>query len=85
MIGVKYEFTYEIIIKLLNGMKIREYTVPSEVQFESYDDLFEILRLSFDMYPEEYDRLKNNVIEYFKENVKGNKFIIDQKIIEVIK
>ena len=83
MINSEYEFTYDNLLKLLEGKKIREYTFPSIIKFNSYEELFEILRLSFDMYPEKYEKLKDKIISYFKENLKGNQFIIDQKIIEV--
>jgi len=83
MVGVKYRFTYDDLIKLLSRRKFREYTLPSVIKFDSCEKLFETLRLSFDSYPDEYERMKDMVIKYFKENLRGNKFIIDQKIIEV--
>jgi hypothetical protein len=73
------------LLKLLEGNKIREYTFPSVIKFNSYEELFEILRLSFDLYPKEYEKLKDKIVGYFRENLKGNQFIIDQKIIEVTK
>ncbi len=85
MIDSEYEFTYDNLLKLLEGKKIREYTFPSVINFNSYEELFEILRLTFDLYPEEYEKLKYKIIGYFKKNLKGNQFIIDQKIIEVTK
>jgi len=85
LIGSKYIFTYDSLLKLLTGEKHREYTVPSTILFADYEDLFITLKLSFDTYPEEYESLKSRVIEYLKKQVKGNKFIIDQKIIEVMK
>jgi SAM-dependent methyltransferase len=85
MINSKYEFTYDGLLKLLEGNKIREYTFPSVIKFNSYEELFEILRLSFDLYPKEYEKLKDKIVGYFRENLKGNQFIIDQKIIEVTK
>ena len=85
MVNSEYEFTYDNLLKILEGKKIREYTFPSVINFNSYEELFEILRLSFDLYPKEYEKLKDKIISYFKENIKGNQFIIDQKIIEVTK
>jgi len=85
MVKEKYKFTYDELMTLLKNKKIREYTLPSSVYFSTYEDLFETLRISFDNYPNEYQRLKDKIISYFKENIKGNKFVIDQKIIEVSK
>jgi len=85
MIGEKYHFTYDELINTLKGRIIKEYTRPSKIKFSSYEDLFETLRISFDNYAKEYQDHKKDFLEYFKENVKGNYFIIDQKIIEVRK
>ncbi len=85
LIGKKYSFTYDELVSLIGGRRYREYTLPSTLKFSSYEDLFETLRLSFDNYPKEYEKLKEKIIKYFKENFKGNNFVIDQKIIEIIK
>ncbi len=85
MINSEYKFTYDELLELLKDKKFKEYTLPSVIKFDSYDDLFETLRLSFDAYPSEYERARYNMIKHLKENIKGNKFIIDQKIIEVLK
>ena len=82
-INKKYKFTYDNLLESLKGKKIREYTLPSIIKFDSYGEIFEILRLTFDMYPKEYEKSKDKIINYLRENIKGNKFIIDQKIIEV--
>ena len=85
MLGTTYTFTYDELIKLLKGKRVKEYTLPSAIHFQSYEGLYETLRLSFDSYPKEYEQLKDDVITYLKMNVRGNNFIIDQKIIEVEK
>lgn len=85
MINAKYHFTYNNLKEILKGYNYKEYTLPSVIQFDSYKSLFNTLRLSFDTYPKEYEQNKNKVIKYFKNNVKGNKFIIDQKIFEISK
>jgi len=84
LVGEDYTFTYDELLKILNGRRIREYTIPSVISFKDYEDLFEILKISFDAYPEDYQRLKKEVINYLKDNVR-NKFTVDQKIIEVKK
>lgn len=83
MLGTTYKFTYDELMKLLKGRKVKEYTLPAVIRFNSYEDLYETLRLSFDSYPDEYERFRNKVIDYLKKNVRGGQFIIDQKIIEI--
>ena len=84
MLDIKYQFTYDELKKLLQGTNFKEYTLPSIINFKNYDELHEILKLSFDTYPKEYVKFKPKIIEYFKKNVRGKKFVIDQKIFEVI-
>lgn len=85
MIKSKCIFTYEELISLLKNKKYKEYSLPSTINFDTYNDLFDTLRLSFDTYPIEYEKFKKEIIKYFEENIKGKKFVIDQKIIEVNK
>ena len=84
MLDIKYEFTYDELKRLLQGKNFKEYTLPSVINFKDYEELHEILKLSFDTHPKEYEQLKPKVIEYFKKNVRGKKFVIDQKVFEVI-
>ncbi len=83
ILGLEYKFTYEMLLDLLNGYHYREYTIPSTITFSSYEDLFDILKLSFDTHPQEYEENKMKVLTYLKNNVKGSTFTIDQKIIAV--
>lgn len=85
MLGKKYIFTYENLLSHLKGRKVKEYTAQSSLNFSSSEELYEILKLSFDLYPKEYEQNREKIIEYLRENVKGDKFFIDQKIIEVDK
>ena len=85
MIKTKYYFTYDKVKKIFKNCDYKEYTLPSVMNFKSYESLFNTLRLSFDTYPNEYEKMKDKIIEYFKNNVKGDKFIIDQKIFEITK
>lgn len=80
-----YTFTYDILKAGLKEFKTREYTTQASLSFDSYEDLYETLKLSFDLYPTEYEANKEGVIDWLKSNIKGDKFFIDQKIIEVIK
>lgn len=80
-----YTFTYDILRNELDGFRVREYTTQASLSFNSHDDLYEALRLSFDLFPKEYEENKERVVSWLRDNVKGDKFFIDQKIIEVIK
>src|SRR3990167_1088485 len=80
-----YHFTYDILKSELKNYQVKEYTAQASVSFNSYEDLYETLRLSFDLYPKEYEENKQKVINWLKANVRGDKFFIDQKIIEVSK
>ena len=84
-IGEKYKFTYDELLNLLEGHKYKEYTVPSMIDYNDYDDLFNTLKISFDLYPKEYVKLKDEIVSYLERNVLGEHFMIDQKIILVRK
>lgn len=84
-IGQPYVFTYDILKKELEGYKTREYTTQASLHFSSYEDLYNALKLSFDLYPTEYYEQKENVVDWLKDNIQGDKFFIDQKIFEVTK
>ncbi len=85
LVAADYKFTYDESMDLLKGKRIREYTVPSTIKFKNFEDLYQTLKISFDEWPSEYKRLKGEIIDYLKENIKSNKFVIDQKIIEIEK
>lgn len=82
IIGEEYKFTYDKLLDLIKERKIKEYTSPSKINFDSYEELFETLKLSFDAYPKEYQSIKQKMIGYLENNVRKGQFIIDQKIIE---
>lgn len=85
IINMPYVFTYDILKSELKKYKVKEYTTQASLSFVSYEDLYDTLRLSFDLYPTEYQEQKDKVIEWLKSNIKGDRFFIDQKIIEVTK
>jgi len=85
MVKEKYKFTYDELLEIIKGRSYREYTVPSTIKFKNFEDLYNTLKISFDAWPKEYKSLKSEMIKYLKSQLKGKKFIIDQKIIEVIK
>jgi SAM-dependent methyltransferase len=85
IINKPYTFTYDRLKQCLSEYKIREYTTQASLSFESPEDLYEAMRLSFDLYPKEYEANKEAVVDWLSNNVRGDKFFIDQKIIEVIR
>lgn len=84
-INKPYVFTYDILKNALKPFKTREYTTQASLHFTNHEDLYNTLRLSFDLFPEEYKEQKENVIKWLEENIHGDKFFIDQKIFEVTK
>lgn len=84
IINEPYTFTYDKLKQCLSEYKTREYTTQASLSFESPEDLYETMRLSFDLYPRKYEENREKVIDWLSKNVVGDKFFIDQKIIEVI-
>ena len=84
-INKPYQFTYDILKAQLIGLHVREYTTQASISFSSHEDLFETLRLSFDLFPNEYEENRSKMTDRLKNNIKGDKFFVDQKIIEVSK
>ena len=66
LVKTDYHFTYDILLDLVKNHEFREYTISSTIYYKDYEDLFETLKLSFDTYPEEYQQLKSDVIDYLK-------------------
>ena len=85
IINEPYTFTYDRLKICLADFKTREYTTQASLSFKSPEDLYEAMRLSFDLYPKEYEENKEKVVEWLSKNIVGDTFFIDQKIIEVIK
>lgn len=87
LIGEKYNFTYDKLIKILDDLNVnyKEHGTISEISAESPEELFEIIRICFDNYAKEYEENKAKMVEYFRDKVKSGKFIVEQKIVEVIK
>jgi len=81
--GEKYEFTYDKILTLLKDEKIKEHNLFTEVSFNNIDDLYNSLRLLFDNYPREYSLLKEDLQDFWKSNLRDNKFTVNQKILEI--
>lgn len=83
--GRQFEFTYNRLLEAirLQGLEFEEFTIETSIHFESYQVLYERLRLFFDLFPKEYSQNKNKVINWLKNNIKASKFFMDQKIIVV--
>jgi len=83
IIGTNYKFTYDFIINLLKNNEYKEYTIPSLIDFDTYETLYEAMRLYFDAYPNEYTLFKDDIIKYLKNNINNNKFSTNQKILVI--
>ncbi|MCH9621996.1 MAG: hypothetical protein S4CHLAM20_14290 [Chlamydiia bacterium] len=78
-------FTYLKLKECLEDYNFEEYTLASSVKFESFEELYENLRLFFDLYPNEFNRHKREIIDWLKKNIKDNSLDMDQKFIVVQK
>jgi SAM-dependent methyltransferase len=78
-----YVFTYDELMDIIGSRSYREYTVPSTIKFDHMEELYDILKISFDAWPKEYLELKDQIIRYLRSQLGSRRFIIDQKIIEV--
>ncbi len=78
-----YTFTYNTLLSELKGYTVEEHTVQANLSFTTHEDLYEALRLSFDLFPAEYEQHKQEVVQWLIEHISGNIFRIDQKILVV--
>ena len=85
LIGQPYRFTYDEVKDILRKESYSEHSVSSAVGFQSAEDLFETLRLSFDQYPEEYEVHKPELLAYFRDHLVADRLMINQVIFEVRK
>jgi len=82
LVNEEYVFTYDALKSILAGKTISEFSAPSKINFNHPSDLFNTLKLSFDLYPEEYVALKDAVCLYFNTQFRNKtQFVINQKII----
>ena len=80
LINKPYVFTYDELKEILFEYKIEEVSLKSRLLFKSEEELFNALRLSFDVYPNEYKINKEKIKAYFRKNIK-DEFIINQKVL----
>jgi len=88
MIGDNYISTYEKIRNIIterNDISVVEYELPSWILFKNYEELFDVMQLCLDDRPHEYQQEKDEVINYFKNNIKDNRFSNLQKVIQIRK
>ncbi len=82
---IKFTFTYERLHEVLQlqNLDFEEYTIQTSIQFDSYQDLYERLRLFFDLFPKEYSSNRISITDWLRKNIKKPQFCMDQKIIVV--
>ena len=75
--GTKFVFTYERLQKALQEQELEfeEYTIQTSIRFDSYQTLYERLRLFFDLFPKEYSQNKHEVINWLKINIEASEFL----------
>jgi SAM-dependent methyltransferase len=81
MIGETYAFTYDELVSMLDDYSTEEFAESSTISADTYEDLFESLRIVFDNYPEQYTDSKEELIEYFKNQFGKPEFTVVQKIL----
>lgn len=81
----RWEPTFVRLKAVLSGRKYKEYRFPVSYYFDSYEELYNMLKLIFNRFPEDYLKNKTALISYLQENIKGEVFIVEQKIIEVMR
>ncbi len=74
-------FTYDLLKNaIIKNYHVVEIPLPTKVFFDTYEDLFERLRLFFDLFPEEFEENKSSIISWLKKNVAVGEFCMNQKI-----
>jgi SAM-dependent methyltransferase len=59
--------TYDILKdSALKNFHLTEHTLPAKIFFNSYEDLYESMRLFFDIYPKEFEENKSEIISWLK-------------------
>jgi len=80
---ITFTFTYDLLLKKLRNFLYEEYTLETHIDFDSSEELYKQAKLFFSLFPEEYLQNREKIINWLKENVKGQRFYMDQKIITV--
>lgn len=77
-------FTYDLLKNsIIKDYHVMEHTLSTDLFFDSYDNLYEYLRLFFDLFPKEFQDNKSEIISWLKKNIKNGKFSMNQKIFVV--
>jgi SAM-dependent methyltransferase len=74
-------FTYDLLKNLLvNKFDFEEHSLPTKVFFDSYEKLYESMKLFFDLFPTEFENYKSEIISWLRKNIKKSEFRMNQKI-----
>lgn len=79
----KCNFTYFKIKDLLKPIQHTEYSLETSLEFSNYEQLYENIRLFFDLFPDEFNSHRNKIISWLRINIRNNKLNMDQKILVV--
>ncbi len=80
-----FTFTYDILVNALKKFKCKEQFVDTEIFFKNHEELYESLRLFFDLLPKEYENNKGMIVNWLSHNIKGKSFKMKQKLFIVPK
>lgn len=80
-----FVFTYDILINELKKFKYKEKFVDTKIFFKNYEELYNSLRLFFDLIPCEYLNNKEKIINWLSCNIKKRMFKMRQKLFIVPK
>ena len=81
--NTSWTFTYHRLKEQLKNCTYEEYSIESCINFKIPEELYESVRLFFDVYPVEFNEHKREIIKWMEENIQNNIFKMDQKIIVV--
>jgi SAM-dependent methyltransferase len=79
--GITFTYTYDLLKHVLQHRIYEEHTVETYITFDSHANLYEYLRLFFDLFPNEYSANREKITRWLKNNINGHKFYINQKVI----
>lgn len=76
-------FTYSRLKNILRNFNYEEFSLESKLYFENHEQLYENIRLFFDLFPDEFNFYKAKIVDWLKQNIKNDALHMDQKIFVV--
>lgn len=81
--GISFTYTYDLLTRALRHHNhiYQEYTVEAYITFNSHKNLYEYLRLFFDLFKNEYSENQEKITTWLENNIHGDKFYMNQKVV----